>query len=220
MNVYLIRHGMTEGNKEGRYVGRTDEELCAEGKEKLREQRKEYLEERLEEQLKDRQKEKIILGDPECVYASPLKRCTMTADILYPGVPLQLVEDLKECDFGEFEYMNYQELNGNTDYQRFIDEGGECGFPGGEDKKTFCARVCKAFIKAMNDAAQNRYKEIAFVVHGGTIMAIMEAFGMPKKDYYSWQVSNGRGFKAECDINKWNAGEYELMVSCRIPQNA
>lgn len=32
MKVYFIRHGQTKGNREGRYVGRTDEPLLAETK--------------------------------------------------------------------------------------------------------------------------------------------------------------------------------------------
>ena len=32
MKIYLIRHGMTAGNREKRYVGcHTDEDLCEEG---------------------------------------------------------------------------------------------------------------------------------------------------------------------------------------------
>ena len=31
MRVYLIRHSMTKGNKEKRYIGTTDESLCLEG---------------------------------------------------------------------------------------------------------------------------------------------------------------------------------------------
>ena len=31
MTVYLIRHGMNAGNREKRYIGRTDEPLCSEG---------------------------------------------------------------------------------------------------------------------------------------------------------------------------------------------
>lgn len=192
MKVYLIRHGMTKGNKEGRYVGHTDEELSKEGKDKLT--------------------TPFPYSSPQIIYASPLKRCLMTAEILYPNVPIRMTEDLKECDFGEFEYKNYSELNGNPDYQRFIDEGGECGFPGGEDKSTFCRRICKAFVEVMEEAVRKNYEEIAFVVHGGTIMAILETFGIPKSSYYSWQVSNGKGFLAECDIQAWRDGDRRLVV--------
>ena len=35
IKLVLIRHGATEGNKEHRYIGRTDEPLSSEVKEKL-----------------------------------------------------------------------------------------------------------------------------------------------------------------------------------------
>ena len=35
------------------------------------------------------------------------------------------------------------------------------------------------------------------MVHGGTIMAILDAFSSPHKDYYDWQVGNGEGFVAD-----------------------
>ena len=37
MIIYFIRHGATAGNLEKRYIGRTDEELCTEGIERLKE---------------------------------------------------------------------------------------------------------------------------------------------------------------------------------------
>ena len=38
MKLLLIRHGMTQGNLEKRYIGRTDEPLCAEGRTVLQKQ--------------------------------------------------------------------------------------------------------------------------------------------------------------------------------------
>lgn len=182
MKIYLIRHGATKGNLEHRYVGSTDEELDLKGciglEEKLR----------------------LWKQDIDRLYVSPLKRCRQTAEILYPGKEQIIVEDLKECSFGEFEYRNYQELNGNPDYQKFIDTNGECGFPGGETLAEFQDRCVRAFRQVMKDvfqqAPQQRESAITFVVHGGTIMAILDKFSVPHKDYYEWQTGNGEGFSA------------------------
>ena len=35
MKIYLIRHGETKGNLKKKYIGRTDEKLCREGRIKL-----------------------------------------------------------------------------------------------------------------------------------------------------------------------------------------
>ncbi len=63
MRMYLIRHSITYGNTLGRYIGTTDEPLCQEGVELL---------------------QKKIYPGVDAVYASPLKRCTETAEIIYP----------------------------------------------------------------------------------------------------------------------------------------
>lgn len=202
MKIYLIRHGETKGNREHRYVGTTDEGLLPEGEQALREKK---------------------MPQDVRVYASPLRRCRETARILFPEQEPILIEDLRECDFGEFEYKNYAELNGNPDYQRFIDTMGESGFPGGEDMKSFqqrCVRGLeevlrqekerseggrqeKQYEEAQSEEKQlkdNQPKEdqpdIALVVHGGTIMALLDRFSMPHRDYYDWQVKNGSGYVA------------------------
>lgn len=174
MKVYLIRHGQTKGNLEKRYVGSTNESLCKRAVEELK---------------------RYSLLRVEKIYASPMKRCIETAEILYPNQKIQIVEDFRECDFGEFEYKNYMELKENTDYQTFIDTMGESGFPGGEDVKNFKVRCQNAFYDVIRQYQPE--DTVAFVIHGGTIMSIMEKFAIPHKDYYRWQIENGEGYMAE-----------------------
>lgn len=217
MKVYLIRHGATKGNTEHRYVGTTDEELDLKGRAGLEEklklwQKKGFPEDRRENFLKvDR------------LYVSPLKRCRQTAEILYPGRKQIIVEELRECSFGEFEYRNYQELNGNPDYQRFIDTNGESGFPGGETLAAFQDRCVRAFAQVIKEevlqsqitkeAPGQSGPALAFVVHGGTIMAILDKFSAPHKDYYDWQTGNGDGFSASVlrDEDGFWLGEIEKL---------
>ena len=92
----LIRHGETAGNQKQRYIGRrTDEPLLPQSQEVLKQ---------------------LDYGEPQAVYASPMLRCTQTASILFPGKPLNIIDELAECDFGEFENKNYLELDGNANY--------------------------------------------------------------------------------------------------------
>ena len=51
-----------------------------------------------------------------------------------------LLPEWKEIDFGRFEGKNYQDLNGDPDYQRWIDSGGVTAFPGGESRDEFVKR--------------------------------------------------------------------------------
>ena len=39
----------------------------------------------------------------------------------------------------------------------------------------------------------------AFAVHGGVIMAIMEAYARPKKDFYAYHIGNGEWLQGVYD---------------------
>lgn len=175
MTAVLIRHGATQGNLEGRYIGcRTDEPLCPQGI----------------AALAGRSYPPVTR-----VFVSPMLRCAQTAAILYPGLSVTVVHGLRECDFGEFENRNYAELNGHPAYQRFIDSGGEAAFPGGECRAEFAARCVRAYKEASLSVGPE--ETAAFIVHGGTIMAIMERYARPAGRYFDFQVRAGEGFVLE-----------------------
>lgn len=192
MRVYFVRHGETKGNSEGRYVGRTDEPLLPESIALLR----------AEAQKREAEGQLSKTGSfpsVDLVIASPMLRCRQTAEALYPGVPIRVQEDLREMDFGEFEYKNYQELNGNPVYQAYIDSDGQMGFPGGEPLEHFRERCCDAFRKGIVQAEEEAVESVAFVVHGGTIMAVLEAYGEPRKPYFEWRIKNGERIEGDWD---------------------
>ncbi|MCD8231303.1 MAG: histidine phosphatase family protein [Clostridiales bacterium] len=196
MEILLVRHGMTADNREGRYIGRTDEPLLPEFCEILR-------------------RSKYRSFYPEIVYSSPLLRCRQTAEILFfdgaaeektelakPNLResdeksfgrLVISENLREMDFGDFENKNYEELKDEPIYQEWINAGGQFAFPGGEEPDAFRRRCREAFEDCLADAGEKGAERIAFAVHGGTIMSIMEEYGTPKGDFYRWQVKNGEG---------------------------
>ncbi|MCD8150111.1 MAG: histidine phosphatase family protein [Clostridiales bacterium] len=192
MEILLIRHGQIRGNLEGRYIGRTDEPLLESARESLR--KSPYRE-----------------FQPEIVYVSPMLRCRETAEILF-GDDYLIDRNLREMDFGDFENKNYEQLKDEPIYQAWIDSGGMLAFPGGEDPKNFRMRCRKAFERDVEEAARKEVKKIAFVVHGGTIMSIMEEYGMPKGDFYRWQVKNGEGYYCICTGNVRDG----VLLSARI----
>lgn len=167
--LIFVRHGKTKGNSQGRYVGRTDEPL-------------------LEESMKELEKK---FPPADLVIASPMLRCRQTAEILYPDTAMLVQQGLEEMDFGDFEYKNYKELSQDPEYQAYIDSGGQRAFPHGELLTDFKWRICRAFMAAMEEAGKREARSVALVVHGGTIMAILEAFGEPQKPYFDWQIPNG-----------------------------
>ena len=137
IKLWLIRHGKTEGNKLARYIGTTDEPLCQEGTGFLK---------------------KMDYPEVQDIYVSPLKRCVQTAEILFPGKPVHIIEELAECDFGEFENKNYKELEGNAKYQAWIDSNGTLPFPGGESREAFKSRNLRGF----RQSSDRMYPESCF----------------------------------------------------------
>ena len=166
IKLVLIRHGATEGNKEHRYIGRTDEPLSSEAKEKL-------------------SAEANCYPRIDRLFTSPMKRCIETAKIIYPDQKPVVVDPLREMDFGEFEGKNYEELNGDQRYQAWIDSGGTLAFPEGESREEFVRRCCAALEAVLQNQQESH---IAAVVHGGTIMAVLSALEQQQKAYFSWQV--------------------------------
>lgn len=176
MKIIFIRHGKTPGNLEKRYIGVTDEPLGEEGISELK---------------------SISYPDCDIVISSPMKRCIQTAEIIYSDKKIVVGENLKECNFGDFEGKNYIELSANPDYQRWIDSGGTLAFPSGENPADFKKRCIKEFDKIVSEYAENAV--LAFVVHGGTIMSILEKYAYPKGGYYDFQVQNAHGYITEFD---------------------
>lgn len=168
--LLLIRHGMTQGNFERRYIGRTDEPLCAEGLVAAR--------------------ALLMRGllPVTRVFSSPMLRCVQTADILFPQQRAVLVPALKECNFGQFEGCTADELAAYPAYAAWVASGCAAPIPGGEDPGQFKARCCEAFVRLAADLQDGACA--AIVTHGGCIMSILERFAVPRRPFYDWHVEN------------------------------
>lgn len=179
--LILIRHGLTKGNLEHRYIGqRTDEPLCIEGIRLLEEGRAAY-------------------PKSERVYTSPMLRCVQTAAVLYPEQKPVILESLKETDFGIFEGRTAEELTGNAAFQDWIDSGGSMRFPGGEDPSEVEERCEQALEYILAECRKESFHTAAIVTHGGPIMYLMQILVHSGRKEgagpdYSWSVQNGGGF--------------------------
>ena len=207
IRLTLIRHGATLSNKEGRYLGKTDEALSLDG---IR---------TLEKNVADR-----TYPAADLLFSGPMKRCLETAQILYPGQAPTLIPEWTEMDFGTFEGHNYKELSGDPDYQRWIDSGGTLPFPEGESREEFIRRSIAGYENMLHHmksiweksavsgwhnyntgsekpeleksdevgARDAGIQNISAVVHGGTIMALLSHF--LGGEYFNYQVKCGQGY--------------------------
>ena len=178
MQVYLFRHGQTAGNATGRYVGSTNEPLCALGVETAR----------------------AAGCDPsvEEVVVSPLQRTQMTAAILFPNARQRVCNGLREMTFGDFEGRSAREMQDDPDYRYWVEQTqcmGPC--PHGDATLIFQHRVCAAFRREVEDAREAGRESLRFVIHGGAIMSIMHRFARPEAPYYSWLLKNCGGYRCQ-----------------------
>ena len=174
--VVFIRHGATAGNLQKRYIGRTDEPLCPYGQ---------------------AQAASLAGMEADRIVVSPMLRARQTAAFSFPGREFEIAEDLRETDFGEFEGKTANELADNADYTQWVNGGCVGLIPGGESVSDFKARCCQAFLRIMEQSPAD--STTAIVTHGGVIMAILEAFFRPKRDFYEYHLPNGGCFGAEMD---------------------
>lgn len=177
LKIHLIRHGMTDANLEGRYIGcRTDLPLSPEGFNELR-----IL------------KERVNYPEAELIYSSPLLRCRQTAAVLYPELGLKIVENLREYDFGEFEGKTASELECHPDFLPWT-SGQISAPPDGEDNSEFVKRICVGLNQIVSDMLTEGNTQAAVIMHGGAIMTLLAAAAVPRRHTVEWAAGNGRGY--------------------------
>ena len=181
MELVFIRHGATAGNLQRRYIGRTDEPLCPEGIAQITALRGK-------------------LPAPEALFVSPMLRARQTAELLFPGMACTVVDGLRETDFGVFEGKNAAEMAEDPAYRAWVYSGCTAPIPGGEAVAAFKARCVAAFRYALKAAPQAGLS--FFILHGGGIMAILEALAEPRRDFYAYHIGNGEYLRCRYDGEK------------------
>lgn len=170
MKIYFIRHGKTPGNIKHKYIGSTDETLDPLHTDELNSFDKSV----------------------DIIFCSPMHRCIQTANILFPDRTLIINDNLRECDFGDFENRSADEMENDAPYRAWVDSGCTGQIPNGDIVEEFKERSCNAFVKIITDNAN--CENIAIVTHGGVIMSIMEKYAVPKREFYTYNIANGEYF--------------------------
>ncbi len=155
--IFIIRHGQTSGNSALKYFGITDVELNENGINQAG-----LISKRLE-------KENICR-----IYSSSLKRAFKTAEIIAKPhrISVELKEDLKEINFGDWEGLSFQEIQESYPNEFSKWQNNITGFtmPQGESILELKRRVEAAFSEILNSAGENN---VVVVTHGGPIRVIL-----------------------------------------------
>lgn len=202
--LHFIRHGLTEANLQGLYMGRrTDSPLSPEGVKRLQKLDSEY-----------------DYPGVAKIYMSPMMRCVQTANVLYPDHQnKQIVEELAEMDFGKFEGKSLDVLKNDPDFLRFVE--GQPGFviPDGEGMDEFAQRCTVALEKIIEDMMLNNIPTASVVTHGGVILGLMGSFGYPQLPPKELMVDNGFGFTVNVIPRLWQT-DHVLEIVGVIPHGA
>ncbi|MFH0782443.1 MAG: alpha-ribazole phosphatase [Pseudomonadota bacterium] len=169
--VYLLRHGDT--GRKGCYIGSTDIPLSATGYQQVR---------GTAELLRRKNIDKVL--------CSPMLRCRQTLAQLELQMPYQVIEILREVDFGRWEGKKFAEIaeDDAEAVAAWVRDPAQFCFPEGEALTNFHKRVT-AIFKMLGDAHS---KSILLVTHGGIIRHLLcLCLGIPVEKYLSFDVQPG-----------------------------
>jgi len=155
LRLILIRHGETDWNPLGVFVGRTDLPLNANGRAEA-----EILRPCLQRVVGD--------GTPDQIFVSPLVRARETASLVLPGQPAKVSELLREYEYGEYEGISSHEVRSNRPGWDIWRDG--C--PGGEDLPAVAARASRFLEESIHG------DETVIVVSHGYLLRVLTALAL------------------------------------------
>ena len=198
--ITLLRHGLCDGETEGRYIGHTDAVLTEEGRAQLLQM-----------------KQDLTYPQPDALFVSPLKRCIETAGLLYPGaMPIELA-GLREYFFGEFENKTPAELDSHPLFHKWIAGEPDIVPSFAENLEDFQSRLCDTFIKVVDGLLKTKTSHAVIVTHGGVIMALLAMFGLPEAPMHEWLTPGGCGFTLRAEPSIWSRGR-KIEVFAQAPE--
>jgi broad specificity phosphatase PhoE len=171
--VFLVRHGVTEWDQEGRVLGQRDLPLTDVG------------------QAQAEAAAELLAGQAIVdVVSSPLLRCVSTAERIAAKHQLQPARDIRLTDFqvGPWAGMTHDEVARDPLYQRFIANPLSEQIPGGETLHDILERALRAMEQAMRSVPAG--ESIAIVTHAGIIRVLLTHYlGSPPGNYHLLRVN-------------------------------
>ncbi|WP_278475804.1 histidine phosphatase family protein, partial [Ruminococcus bromii] len=187
----------------GKYIGTTDAPLSDRGRMDLRKLDYEYK-----------------YPGTQVVFTSPLKRCTETAKILYPEQNPLVIDNLSECNFGEWEGKTADELKNDPDFKKWLAGDSSVKPPRGESNADFTRRVCKMFESIVEGLMKTGTTESVIVTHGGVIMTLLAVYGLPQAKPFEWTMDNGFGYSLRVTPVLWQRDKVcEVFQTIPLPSD-
>lgn len=198
--IHFIRHGRISETLKGAYIGTTDVPLSERGKAELLRLDREYK-----------------YPGAMAVFTSPLKRCTQTAQLLYPQQKPIIIDQLSECNFGEWEGKTAEDLKNEPDFEKWLSGSSEVKPPRGESNAAFTRRICNMFESIVEGLMKTGTTESVIITHGGVIMTLLAVYGLPQAKPFDWVMDNGFGYSVRITPLLWQRDKV-TEVFRQIPQ--
>jgi probable phosphoglycerate mutase len=185
--LLLIRHAQSQWNALGRWQGQADPPLSDEGR-------------RQAAAAAARISVEPWYAGFDLVVSSDLARAAETAALLseglgFDGQPL-MDEGLREYDAGEWSGLTLPEIEARWpgEVERFT-HGLVSSPPGGEDRRSFDARVAECARRLAARAARAGAGSILVVAHGGVVNSFARSAGLPR--HHIGHLAGYRGWHDE-----------------------
>lgn len=198
MKWLWVRHGETDMNRQGRYLGHTDVPLHVNGMKQGKE---------LAQQLKS------VIRPPVNLYSSDLQRCLQTAELLAEQVcgTVQAVPALRELSFGEWELCTYDELMEKDEERatRWYDDPIQYAPPCGESLRQLGERVDAWILERMQEYENELCPDTSVIVTHGGVIRWFQAAWLEQAPSRFWQVEGLR--HAEAMLTVWNGKRWMVQ---------
>lgn len=193
--ISILRHGITDANENGIYIGKTDLPLSENGREAL------------QEKYETHEYPKV-----QRVYTSPLERAVQSAEILFPDRELVIVDDLREMNFGVFEGLSVDDLIELDSYKKWLKGGLDNPPPNGESLRNMMLRCYSALNLMILDMMREGITHAGAVTHSGILMNMMSCFGLPKMKPMEFACDPGEGYEILVSAMMWqNGNTFEIL---------
>ncbi len=163
MKLTLLRHGETEGSRNGLYYGAANIPVLPESLEELK-----------------KRAAAGVYPTGKRYYTSGMLRAEQTLRAIYGDVPFTVLPGLREMDFGDFEMRPYDgDLEHDPSFRAWAQDAEHNVCPHGESAPQVLARSLEAIAPVLASG-----EDAVCVIHGGVTSGLMMRwFGGTRYDY-------------------------------------
>ncbi|WP_297838020.1 histidine phosphatase family protein [Pseudomonas sp.] len=174
MQLFVVRHGQTQANAEGRYLGSLDADLNQNGVSQAQAMRAK------------------LPAHIDCMIVSPLRRAQQTAHIILANssLPIRTVDAFRERNVGVFEGLTQDEAREGYPalWAQNITRQWTLAPTDGESVGEVFERVRRGLNQLL---LVHPDQVVVLVAHGFVAKTIRALVRQDLSDFYDWQLGNG-----------------------------